>query len=415
MRSIPLKILFVILFMLTVSWPATCFEVAIAGEITSGDEVSATIDAFQQYQNSIEQQYRGERDEILQEYEKYERLAAAEYLAYEKELLQYWPEAVMSTPKSWVEYSSDYQTRKIVDFDKKEISVEIIIGAVKQEDLDKLFQEHLADLIQESQQTAFNRNQPARNIERKLKEASPGARTARLGETPILLEVMTGKKKPTSQEINRAVSRLQRQATITRTSSQTGQQQRVRLTTALPSNAIQHKAGQYRSQVNEFSKHRGIPDSLVLAVIHTESAFNPMARSHVPAYGLMQIVPQSAGRDVSRLLFGQSQLLSPSYLYNGTNNIRVGTSYLYILFYKYLKEIEDPTSRQYCTIAAYNTGAGNVARTFTGTTNVHRAAAIINQMAPADVFRYLRNNLPHQETRDYLRRVQQRMEMYENM
>ena len=82
----------------------------------------------------------------------------------------------------------------------------------------------------------------------------------------------------------------------------------------------------------------------------------------MPAYGLMQIVPESAGKDATQQLFGQPKLLAPSYLYNSDNNIQVGTTYLNILYYRYLRKIENPTSRLYCTIAAYNTGAGNVAK-----------------------------------------------------
>ena len=93
----------------------------------------------------------------------------------------------------------------------------------------------------------------------------------------------------------------------------------------------------------------------------------------------------------------------------------MGTAYLYILYNRYLQEITDPTSRMYCAIAAYNTGAGNVARAFTGTTSVSRAAQAINRMSPQQVYTHLVQRLPHQETRDYLQRVTSRMTMYQSM
>jgi membrane-bound lytic murein transglycosylase C len=140
-----------------------------------------------------------------------------------------------------------------------------------------------------------------------------------------------------------------------------------------------------------------------------------MARSHVPAYGLMQIVPHSAGRDASELLFGREVLLSPSYLYGEGNNINVGTAYLYLLYNRYLAEIRDPVSRMYCSIAAYNTGPGNVARAFADTTKVSNAAGIINRMTPQQVYTHLVSRLPYQETRDYLQKVTTCMAMYQNM
>src|SRR5690554_6218531 len=105
-----------------------------------------------------------------------------------------------------------------------------------------------------------------------------------------------------------------------------------------------------------------VEPALVMAIMQTESAFNPMARSHIPAFGLMQIVPSSAGRDASKAVWGKDQLLSGQQLFNPHTNIELGCAYLNILDTRYLAAIKHPQSRLYCTICAYNTGAGNVAR-----------------------------------------------------
>ncbi|MFC1814544.1 murein transglycosylase domain-containing protein [Thermodesulfobacteriota bacterium] len=99
------------------------------------------------------------------------------------------------------------------------------------------------------------------------------------------------------------------------------------------------------------------------AIMKTESDFNPYALSHAPAFGLMQIVPATAGRDVS-IYLEKEGLPSDKFLFNPENNIKYGATYLHLLNYKYFKEINNPVSREYCVIAAYNTGAGNVLRTF---------------------------------------------------
>lgn len=154
----------------------------------------------------------------------------------------------------------------------------------------------------------------------------------------------------------------------------------------------------------EAARHK-IPPSLILAIIEAESAFNPRAISPIPAFGLMQIVAQSAGIDVARYVTGERRIFTPAELYDPEQNIRFGTIYLKILKTRYLRAIADPESRLYCAIAAYNTGAGNVARAFTGRTSVGAAADVINAMTPAEVLAHLRRNLPFEETRRYVVKV----------
>ena len=57
----------------------------------------------------------------------------------------------------------------------------------------------------------------------------------------------------------------------------------------------------------------------------------------------------------------------------------------------------------YCTISAYNTGAGNVLRTFSK--NKITAVNIINSMTPSQIYNKLITSLPYKETRRYLQKV----------
>ena len=68
--------------------------------------------------------------------------------------------------------------------------------------------------------------------------------------------------------------------------------------------------------VMKLAPRAGIDPALALAVIEVESAFNPNARSHKDARGLMQLLPSTARR------FGVKDIWDP------LSNVRGGLAYL---------------------------------------------------------------------------------------
>lgn len=159
----------------------------------------------------------------------------------------------------------------------------------------------------------------------------------------------------------------------------------------------------YMNYVRQYSKRFGINEALILGIIQSESHFNPYATSSIPAYGLMQVVPASAGADAWAYLKGRAGRPSKRYLFNPKNNIEMGTAYLRMIFRQYLVKIKNLKSREYCTIAAYNTGSGNVLRAFSK--NRDKAFKKINSMSPKAVYIHLKRHLPYKETRRYLVKV----------
>lgn len=159
----------------------------------------------------------------------------------------------------------------------------------------------------------------------------------------------------------------------------------------------------YSELAKKYAKKYNLPPALVLGIIKTESSFNPFAASPIPAYGLMQVVPASAGADAHRLITGQKGRPTKSMLFNPETNVEYGSAYLSILMTRYLGKIVEPRSREYCVIAAYNTGAGNVLRTFARDRNT--AFSIINQNTPAYILAKLQKHLPFDETRRYIGKV----------
>lgn len=88
--------------------------------------------------------------------------------------------------------------------------------------------------------------------------------------------------------------------------------------------------------------------ALIFAIMHTESVFNPLARSHILAFGFMQIVPESAGRDASGLR--KRTFINRPWLVWAQKNIEMGAAFLPILDCQYLKSITDVHSQQLCII-----------------------------------------------------------------
>jgi membrane-bound lytic murein transglycosylase C len=185
---------------------------------------------------------------------------------------------------------------------------------------------------------------------------------------------------------------------------------------------IRVRAARYKSLVERYSREHRIPVPVVYAVMETESMFNPTARSPAPAFGLMQLVPTSGARDAYRFLYNRDRIVSDTYLYNPENNVRLGSAYLHKLYYDYMDGIDNEESRLLCAIAAYNTGSGNVFRAFAGkysrarfgSYSKYKQAALraINRRTPAEVYSHMRRHLPYQETRDYIRKVTERMPKY---
>jgi membrane-bound lytic murein transglycosylase C len=162
-------------------------------------------------------------------------------------------------------------------------------------------------------------------------------------------------------------------------------------------------ADRYRAAVDKYSAQYHVSPSLVLAIMRTESNFNPFAVSSAPAYGLMQLVPTSGGRAAYKRAQGIDQAPTTEYLYDPDHNIELGAAYLSVLSTAEFRTITNQDSRDYCVIAAYNTGAGNVTRTFSRDRTT--AMNTINSLEPPVLFENLRTNLPLDETRQYVVKV----------
>jgi membrane-bound lytic murein transglycosylase C len=162
-------------------------------------------------------------------------------------------------------------------------------------------------------------------------------------------------------------------------------------------------AERYRASVEKYAAQYNVSPSLVFAIMRTESNFNPFAVSGAPAYGLMQLVPTSGGRAALKRVQGVDENPTPDYLFDPDHNIELGAAYLSVLGNTEFHAIDNADSRDYCVIAAYNTGPRNVTRIFAS--DKGEALNDINNLPPPVLFDKLRSDLPSDETRQYVVKV----------
>ena len=167
----------------------------------------------------------------------------------------------------------------------------------------------------------------------------------------------------------------------------------------------------YSEYVLAAAKRYNLAPALIYGIIETESSFNPYAVSPANAYGLMQVVPATAGRDVYKLVKQKTGQPSKQELFSPAHNIDIGSAYLHILQNRYLADINNKTSQEFSMISAYNGGAGNVLKTFDSNRSV--AMKKINQYSSAVVYNKLRYNHPREESRKYLEKVTKAKKNYE--
>lgn len=137
------------------------------------------------------------------------------------------------------------------------------------------------------------------------------------------------------------------------------------------------KPSAYELLIRDASATFGVDPSLVKAVIHQESSFNPYAVSAAGAKGLMQLM------DGTGEGFGVTDPFDPQ------QNVQAGTQFLAGLLHKY-------NGNEGVALAAYNAGPGRIDRL-----GIRTDAELADKL-----------NLLPQETQQYVRRVLNLKEHY---
>jgi len=382
MKNLSLAFLVILIIMGCSAWDAArVARIAVTGDVASAQRMAA--------EKAV--RYAANPKALDRDIKRFQKEFAKLVETFRKAVGGVWGKEEIKEPgpREYVKYTQNYLSRALVDFDRGIITVETLD---REDPLKSLKNAIITTLLTPDDPRAVD---------------IYSARAVKLGKMPFLYGEVTdheGKNIRWSWRAGCFADYLIKNRLQTR-QIKAGDKTKDVPCVIIPmvKDHCEIRALKYRPLVERFAKDLSISRNLVYAIIKTESDFNPYAVSNAPAFGLMQIVPATAGQDAHRFLNNVDGLPSREFLFNPGNNIQYGTAYLHLLYYKYLSDIQDPVSREYCVIAAYNTGAGNVLRTFDPDRN--RALQRIDKLGPLQVFKTLQTRLPHDEARRYLAKV----------
>lgn len=147
---------------------------------------------------------------------------------------------------------------------------------------------------------------------------------------------------------------------------------------------------EHREIVEKYAAEYNVPAYIIFAIIDTESDFDEDATSSAGAMGLMQMMPSTFEWLTSADHLAENLL--PEALYEPEVSIRYGTYYLRYLFEKFYN---------WDTVfAAYNGGEGNVAKWLQSSEYSDGKGNL--------------TDIPFEETRKYVKKVNRSIDYYKN-
>ena len=383
----------------------------ILGHSISGQQGEFIVSAsqkndFKEYKNHETTGHSRFVAQSRSEYAQWLDSNAQQFKAFKNRIYKDWGVYNASSNKQWVEYGKEAKSCSIVDFATVIVTVEVLskpIGTAKTV------------------------------VKRKLEEAIENVLTSKgnLTEVPtqprdsavcaLVKPVLTNQvvnadgQIITPKNINTFAQQTVENSIITSALTADSSNEKYVVKFFLAPDHLIRRMTPFIPLVKKYCLKYDLNPAHVLALIHTESYFNPMARSSENAIGLMQLVPEKGAREAMEFINNAAvEIPRAEYLYDPETNIELGCVYLYILKARIFGEVANKECCMYCSIAGYNTGPANVAYAFTGARKLEPAILAINSMNdPGRVYDRLIHNLPAIETRFYLENVIERSRLYQ--
>ncbi|MGM0508613.1 MAG: transglycosylase SLT domain-containing protein [Fusobacteriota bacterium] len=323
-------------------------------------EVNKSFDIQKQESN---RDFEENKKEWIEYYGKVEEKWEAQKDRVEK----VWNERIEATKTQWIEFSDDNKTYSKVDFDEDKGYIEI---------------KTMVDSNKGEKEAQKNINKQLNKI---ISEEDPYTKKSILKD--IVKEEDTEINKENVESVDEVNGKKVYRSRI-----------------YFVSDFIERRAKQYVPLVQKYAKIRNLNPGFVMAIIHTESSFNPKVKSHIPAYGLMQLVPRYGGLEGYHFVNKSEKILKENELYDPETNIKYGTAYLQKLKEVYYRKILDPEKNKYLVITSYNWGPTNIRKKIINRYDVEG-------MSDGELYSLLRKKTPH-ETSNYIERVTRREREY---
>lgn len=374
----------------------------IACLITYSNAFSQTFEDYQRQQEERLQQMQERIDsgiiESMEAWENYREREIQAFEAYKDEMEKLWGDFKSRSDKDWVEYRQDGKVRSSVDFENGTGSVEII--AESPEEVEAAQNQIRDELVATLEDRGSQREFPMEGEESKPIQDEPILAGQLFSSTASMASADIADELAETAETRQVVGADGEERTV------------IYVNFSLAPDHIQTRARKVEHFVYQFAALHNLDPFLIFAIIHTESHFNPAARSFANALGLMQLVPSTGGRDAYRAVYNTDGVPTQDYLFIPENNVKLGAAYVNLLMNRYLRGVQDTEVKELLMIAAYNTGTGNVARAYTGRRSVSGALTAMNKLNSEETYNFLVENLPYEETRDYVVKVTDRRAMY---
>jgi len=378
-------------------------SVGLFSFIFSQDAGKYSPDDFANYQKQQMEAFQNYKQSVTAQYADYERREKEAFEQYKRDIEAKWEEFKSPEPKTLVEYSEDLNSRQSIDFEKGEVTIEVIVEEEPTSDQPPGTEEQQEEKIKETLTKEL-----VGLIKKKADDNKPILKNQ--------LETKDGKEVTENNAKEKAVDIVKSKKVKKKPYKSKDGKKRVKYTVKVPlkTNHLDERAKRFEDEILKQSKKWKLDPAIVFALMEAESAFNPKARSHIPAFGLMQLVPKSGARDAYKYVYKVDKLVTGEYLYKPINNIELGCAYLSKIRYYYFENIKDDELAYICSIPAYNTGIGNVSKTLCGKPYTNPAAKVASSMTADELYKKLTSDLKYEEARNYLKRVWKYKEKYKS-
>ncbi len=359
-------------------------------------------DSFEDFAKQDKQGFQNFYEKEAKEMANFHSQQDSLFIQYKKDIENMWKNYKESTPKTWVSYTKGFEGRSEVDFEKGKVQVEAVVDPKEEKSKEKakaIVKEQLKSILKEKDDTG--------NAILKDQVEVPGDKEAVIDE----------------KNLDKVAEAVVENAKTEEVKGKDGKMRTVyKINLDLIPNQVKKRASHYLPTVFKMCEKFKVDVPLALAIIETESSFNPKAYNrHGNAYGLMQIVPKYAGVTMNKYIHNKKKPPTSKQLFDADFNAEMGIGYLHWIAEKKWPKVKNKRNLYYAVTCSFNGGWGTIYKAMTGRMNKigqkrwDKMMKDLNEMDSEKLYKKLRKDVPWEETRHYLKKVRTRMDSYYKM